>query len=44
MRRGQYIGVSAILDMDSNSSKLQVGDQVVTNEQQNNSQGHLFPL
>ena len=44
MRRGEYIGVSAILDSDSNSAKLQVGDHVVTNEQQNNSQGQLFPL
>ena len=41
MRRGEYTEVSATLDTESASAKLQVGEQVITADL---SQGQRFPL
>ena len=37
LRKGEYIGVSAILNMNSKFAKLSVGKNVVTAKQRHNS-------
>ena len=44
MRRGEYIGVYVLLNMQTKFAKLQVGKYVVTAKQLNNPGDPLFPL
>ena len=42
--RGDYIGVSVLLNTHSKFSKLAVGKHVVTSKQRNDSDNWVFPL
>ena len=42
--RGEYIGVSVLLNTHSKFAKLAVGKHVVTSKQRNNSDNWVFPL
>ena len=44
MRKGEYIGVTVVLNMHTKFAKLQVGKHVVTARHQRNSQDPLLPL
>ena len=44
LRKGQYIGVTVVLNMHTKFAKLQVGKHVVTARHQRNSQDPLLPL
>ena len=44
LRRGEYIGVSVLLNTHSKFAKLAVGKNVVTAKQRNDSGYSLFPL
>ena len=44
MRKGEYIGVSAVLNTHSKFAKLAVGKNVVTAKQRYSSQDPLLPL
>ena len=44
LRRGEYIGVSVLLNTHSKFAKLAVGKHVVTAKQRNSSGGWGFPL
>ena len=44
LRRGQYIGASVVLNMQTKFAKLQVGKHVVTANQRKNPGDSLFPL
>ena len=44
MRKGNYIGVSVLLNMHTKFAKLQVGKHVVSTKNINNPEDALFPL
>ena len=44
LRKGEYIGVSAFLNMHTKFSKLSVGKYIVTAKQRHGYQEPLFPL
>ena len=44
LRKGEYIGVTVVLNMHTKFAKLSVGKNVVTARQRHNSQDPLLPL
>ena len=44
LRKGEYIGVTVVLNMHTKFAKLSVGKNIVTAKQRHNSQEPLLPL